>query len=100
MSSAQFAALVAGQPENEMFRFSLAQALLREGREREAVPHLQRCALKKPDWMMPRILLGKTLIGLGEKAAARPWLEAALQLAVEQQHEEPEAELRALIAEL
>jgi len=98
--SAQFAALVAQQPDNELFRFSLAQALLAENRAAEAVPHFETCAHKKADWMMPRILLGKALAGLGRRAEARPWLEAALALAVEQSHEDPERELRALLAEL
>jgi len=98
MRSAQFAALVARQPDNELFRFSLAQALLAENRPAEAIEHLTACAAKKPDWMMPRILLGKTLLGLGRPAEARPWLEQALQLAIDQQHEDPADELRALLA--
>lgn len=98
--SQQFAALMAKQPDNELFRFSLAQALLNEGRSADAVEHLVPCAQKKPDWMMPRILLGKTLLVLDRRAEARPWLEGALKLAVEQNHEDPERELRALLAEL
>lgn len=100
MSSARFASLVAAQPENEMFRFSLAQALLREEKPIEALPHLEFCARKKADWMMARILLGKTLLALGRKDEARPWLEQALQLALEQNHEDPERELRGILAEL
>lgn len=98
--SAQFAALVARQPNNELFRFSLAQALLAENRSAEALEHLAECAARKPEWMMPRILLGKALVGLGRKAEAKPWLEAALQLAIAQDHEDPAAELRALLAEI
>lgn len=100
MSSVRFASLVAAQPENEMFRFSLAQALLREEKPIEALPHLEFCARKKADWMMARILLGKTLLALGRKDEARPWLEQALQLALEQNHEDPERELRGILAEL
>jgi predicted Zn-dependent protease len=98
--SEQFAALVAKQPDNELFRFSLAQALLAENRPADALEHLEFCAHKKADWMMPRILLGKALAGLNRKTEARRWLEEALKLAVEQSHEDPERELRALIAEL
>jgi predicted Zn-dependent protease len=97
MSSERFAALVASQPDNEMFRFSLAQSLLREGKTADAVPHLELCAAKKADWMMPRILLGKALLTLGRTAEARPVLESALQLAIDQHHEDPEHELRALL---
>jgi len=95
-----FEALVARQPGNELFRFSLAQALVAEGRAEEALVHFQSCAESKADWMMPRILLGKALLGLGRRDEARTWLESALRLAVEQHHEEPEQELRALLADL
>jgi predicted Zn-dependent protease len=98
--SAQFSALVAKQPDNELFRFSLAQALLAEGRDADALEHLELCATKKSDWMMPRILLGKALVGLGRRGEAKPWLEQALQLAVAQSHEDPERELRAMLAEM
>jgi predicted Zn-dependent protease len=98
--SEQFAALVAKQPDNELFRFSLAQALLAENRPADAIEHLTYCASKKGDWMMPRILLGKALAGLTRQAEARRWLEEALNLAVDQHHEDPERELRALLAEL
>jgi predicted Zn-dependent protease len=98
--SAHFTALVAQQPDNELFRFSLAQALLAENRPADAIEHLQFCASKKADWMMPRILLGKALVGLGQRVEAKPWLEQALALAIAQSHEDPERELRAMLAEL
>lgn len=100
MRSQQFAALVASQPANGLFRFSLAQALLAENRPAEAVEHLQFCADHKADWMMPRILLGKALLGLGRPGEAKPWLEQALQLAIAQEHDDPARELRALLDEL
>ncbi len=96
--SQQFAGLVARQPDNELFRFSLAQALLSENRQADAIEHLQFCAHKKSDWMMPRILLAKSLLHLSRREEARPWLEDALRLAIEQAHEDPEAELRALLS--
>ena len=95
----QFQTLVAQQPGNALFRFSLAQALAAEGRAAEAIAHFESCAAGKSDWMMPRILLGKALLGLGRKPEARPWLESALQLAVAQDHEDPAGELRALLKE-
>ena len=100
MRAAHFAALVARQPDNGLFRFSLAQALLAENRPADALEHLLVCASGKPDWMMPRILLGKTLLGLGRKLEARPWLEEALELAIAQDHDDPTQELRSLLAEL
>lgn len=97
---AQFTVLVAGQPDNPLFRFSLAQALLAAGRDTEAEPHLRRCVESKADWMLPRILLGKHLLKTGRADEARPILENALQLAIEQDHDDPAAELRALLATL
>ncbi|MES2692124.1 MAG: molecular chaperone DnaJ [Verrucomicrobiota bacterium] len=96
----QFQALVARQPDNEMFRFSLAQALVADDRGAEAVPHYEFCVARKADWMMARILFGKLLLQLGRRAEAKPLLEDALRLAVEQTHEDPERELRALLADL
>jgi predicted Zn-dependent protease len=95
----QFQALVERQPANEMFRFSLAQALVADGRGPEAVPHFEACVAKKADWMMARILLGKLLLQLGRKAEARPLFEDALRLAVEQHHEDPERELRSILSD-
>lgn len=97
---ARFSALVATQPDNPLFRFSLAQALDVAGRLDEAAGHYRFCAASRADWMMPRILLGKVLLRAGAPAEARPVLEEALHLAVDQHHEDPEAELRALLAGL
>ncbi len=97
---AQFTALVAQQPANALFRFSLAQALDAADRRGEAAEHYRLCCASRADWMMPRILLGKLLLRSGEHAAAKPVLEDALQLAIDQSHEDPEAELRALLASL
>ena len=94
----QFEALVAQQPQNALFRFSLAQSLVSDGRAAAAIPHFQFCITSKADWMMPRILLGKLLLELGRNDEAKPLLIDALRLAVEQAHEEPERELRALLA--
>jgi predicted Zn-dependent protease len=96
----RFLTLAERQPDNEMFRFSLAQALVADGRGEEAVPHYAFCVAKKADWMMARILFGKLLLQLGRRAEAKPLLEDALRLAIEQHHEDPERELRALLADL
>ena len=93
----QFQAMVARQPDNELFRFSLAQALIAANRALEAEPHFAACIAKKPDWMLPRILLGKQLLAAGRQSEARPMLEEALRLAIAQDHEDPAAELKALL---
>lgn len=83
-----------------MFRFSLGQALCDEGRPAEAIVHLRACVKEKSDWMLAQILLGKSLIATNQAEEAKPVLETALHLAIEQQHETPEAEVRALLKEL
>ena len=89
---------VQANPDNTLFRFSLGQALYEEGAIAESIPHLKQCADSRSDWMVPRILLGKALLQNGEPDQAKPILEDALQLAIEQKHEGPEGELRSLLA--
>lgn len=95
-----FLALVLSDPANPLFRFSLGQSLLQEGDAKAAAVHLEKAAASKADWMMPKILLGKCYLALGQKELARVFWQEALQCAVSQGHEDPEAELRALLADL
>ena len=91
---------VQANPENMLFRFSLGQALYEEGAIAESIPHFKKCADSRSDWMVPRILLGKALLQNQSPEQAKPILEDALKLAVEQKHEGPEAELRGLLEDL
>lgn len=100
MRSDDFRKMVEKAPENVLFRFSLGQSLFEEGFYAEAIEHLHSCCGHKDDWMMPRILLGKAYLQLGQTEEARQAFESALQLAVDQNHEGPEGELRALLADL
>lgn len=96
----RFTELLAKNPDNALFRFSLAQALDQADQPDDALAHYQHCAVGKADWMMPRILLGKLHQKLGNVAAARAAFNEALTLAIDQNHEDPEAELRTLLASL
>jgi len=100
MKSERFQTLVSQNPENEMFRFSLAQALFEEGTHEAAVPHFEACIQKKPDWMLAHILLAKAKIKLDSKEDAIALLKRALILAREQNHKDPEAEVMALLNDL
>ena len=100
MSSERFAALTQSNPDNEMFRFSYGEALFEEGKFKECLEPLKFCVGKKPDWMIPHILLGKAMIALDRKSEAIPHLEIALTLAREQHHEDPETEVAALLDDL
>lgn len=100
MKVQKFQQLVSKNPDNELFRFSLAQALAEAGLHREAIDQLDACIAKKPDWMVAAILKGKSLLALGRPEEARPVFEQALQLAIEQHHETPEAEVRSVLETL
>ncbi|MFT5837325.1 MAG: Flp pilus assembly protein TadD [Candidatus Azotimanducaceae bacterium] len=91
---------VEAKPDNMLFRFSLGQALYEEGDSSSSIPHLQKCTDSRADWMLPRILLGKALLQNGQELAAKPILETALQLAIEQHHDDPAAELRGILEDL
>lgn len=100
MKSARFQKLVASKPNNELFRFSLGQALMDESQDLKAIEAFDWCLSKKPDWMVASILRGKCLLRLKHHEAAKKELQQALQLAIDQYHEAPEAEVRKLLASL
>ena len=91
---------VESNPNNTLFRFSLGQALYDEGATDAAIPHLSICADSRDDWMLPRILLGKALLANQQEAQAKPILEKALELAIDQHHDDPAEELRAILEDL
>ena len=94
-----FSQKVAVKPDNILFCFSLGQALYDEGETTAAIPHLKKCAESRADWMLPRILLGKAMLARGQDSKAKPILETALRLAIEQDHDDPAKELRSILAD-
>ena len=99
MRSEKFRSLLESKGENPLLLFSYGQALLEEGQAEAALAPLDQCAEGDINWMVPRILLGKAHLQLGNLDEARQWLEFALKLAIDQNHEDPEAEIRELLAE-
>ena len=87
-------------PENELARFSLGKAYFDAGQIAEAKEQFDFAIKKKPDWMVVQILIGKCDLVLGNKAAAKVSFERAKQLAIEQNHEGPLAEMEQMLAEL
>jgi len=92
--------MVRQYPENELARFSLGRALFDAGDWAGAREHLEVALRRKPDWMEVQILLGKCDLAQGGRDSARAAFERALQLAREQHHEGPEAELMELLSGL
>ncbi len=92
--------LVDQQPNNELARFSLGKAWFDLGQFAAAKEQFQIALARKADWMVAQILVGKCEQALGDKMAAKSAFERALQLAIAQHHEGPQAELEELLQEL
>ena len=90
---------VAQFPQNELARFSLGKALFDTGEFSRAKEHFTVALAKKPDWMVVQILIGKCELAAGNRSGAKVAFERALQLAIEQHHEGPQAELEQMLAE-
>ncbi len=91
---------VEAEPGNVFYRFSFGQALFDAARYDEALEQLEHCALSRADWMIPRILMGKAFLANQQPEQARAWLEEAMQLAVEQNHDDPQEEIRELLQDI
>ena len=97
---ARYEKMVEQFPQNELARFSLGKALFDAGEFEGARKHLEAALVKKPDWMVVQILVGKCELSLGHKASAKAAFERALQLAIDQNHEGPQMEMEQALAEL
>ncbi len=92
--------LVEQFPDNELARFSLGKALFDQNQFAEAKGHFELATARKPEWMMAHILLGKCELALSNRPAAKVAFEQARRLAIEQNHEGPQAEMDQFLAEL
>jgi len=92
--------MVSQFPENELARFSLGKALYDRADFSGALTELTTALARKPDWMVVQILIGKCEQALGRRDAAKAAFQRARQLAIEQNHEGPLAEMDQLLSEL
>ena len=97
---ARYEKMVQMFPENELGRFSLGKALFDAGEFVRAQEHLAVALARKPDWMVVQILIGKCELSLDNKVAAKAAFQRALQLAIEQHHEGPQADMEQMLAEM
>lgn len=89
--------MVEQYPNNELARFSLGKALFDAGQIQLAKEQFELALARKPDWMVVRILIGKCELAVGNTAAAKAAFQHALELAIEQHHEGPQAEMEELL---
>ena len=87
-------------PQNNLAQFSLGKALFEAGDWAAAKEPLQFALDSKPDWMVAAILIGKCESALGRRDEARAAFQKALQLAIDQRHDGPQAEIEELLANL
>jgi Tfp pilus assembly protein PilF len=92
--------MVEQNPQNELARFSLGKALFDAGDYAGAKEHLAAALASKPDWMAAQILLARCEVYLGNKQAAKPALDRALELARAQGHVGPLAQVEELLRQL
>ena len=97
---ARYEKMVEQYPGNELARFSLGKAYFDAGDMVKAKQQFETALAKKTDWMVVQILIGKCELALGNKTAAKASFEKALQLAIDQHHEGPQAEMEQMLAEL
>ena len=97
---AKYEGLLQARPDDELLLFSLGKALYDAGRMDEAETHLRAALAAKPDWMVVTMLLAKMALQRGDKVEARALYEKGLELAIAQDHEGPEEEIRAVLARL
>jgi len=97
---AKYEGLLQARPDDELLHFSLGKALYDAGRIPEATSHLQTALKARPDWMVVTMLLAKIALQQNDNVAARALYEKGLELAIAQDHEGPQEEIRAALAKL
>lgn len=97
---AKYEGLLQARPDDELLLFSLGKALYDAGRVPEAERHLRAALKAKPDWMVVTMLLAKIALQQNDKATARALYEKGLELAIAQDHEGPQEEIRVALAKL
>ncbi len=97
---ARYLKLVEQYPDKEQARFSLGKAYYDADQMDLAKVQFELALARKPDWMVVQILIGKCELAQGNREAAKLAFARALQLAIDQHHEGPQAEMEQLLSEL
>jgi len=87
-------------PGNELARFSLGKALYDLGKYSEARDHFKTALSQRSDWMVVQILIGRCDLALGQEETAIEAFKRGRDLALQQNHEGPLAEMNELLAQL
>jgi tetratricopeptide (TPR) repeat protein len=96
----RFKAMVAQFPQSEVPRFSLGQAYMEAGQLEEAAKTFTEVTDIKSDFMMAWVLRTRALIGLERFEDALPICQHALQLAIDQDHQDPKIDCELMLEEI
>lgn len=87
-------------PDHELPRFSLGKTLFEAEQYAEAKEQFAAALKLKPEWMAVQILFARCEINLGNTDDARAALLRARELAMQQNHAGPKAEVEQLLEDL
>tara|TARA_E500000178_G_scaffold240921_1_gene237356 strand:- start:3220 stop:3540 length:321 start_codon:yes stop_codon:yes gene_type:complete len=90
---------LASNPGQVFHRYSLAQAYYENKQLHEACDEFEKCLEAKPDWMMAALFLGKAYLENENREKAKVYLEQAMSLAEDQNHDDPAEEATKLLTE-
>ena len=98
-ATARYTKLLELHPNNELARFSLGKAYFDSGQFAQAKEQFEIALARKRDWMVVQISSANAIWPLGARDSAKAAFERARQLAIEQEHDGPLAEVEQLLAE-
>ena len=97
---AKYEGLLKDRPNDELLLFCLGKALYDAGRIPEAETQLRAALKARPDWMVVTMLLAKIALQRDDTTEARLLYQKGLELAIAQDHEGPQQEIRAALEKL
>jgi len=93
----QFRQKLKSSPNNQLFRYSLAQSLFEEGQLDEAIVHFLKCLELRADWMLVALYLGKAYLEKQNYPEAEKFLKLTIDLGLKQDHIDPVDEAKKLL---
>lgn len=96
----QFRQKLIASPNNQLFRYSLAQSLFEEGQTDEAIIHFLKCLELRADWMLVALYLGKAYMEKKDFPKAEKYLELTINLGMKQDHIDPVDEAKELLSSI
>lgn len=92
--------MLASGRDSAMLRFGLGSAYFNDKRFEEAVPHLQACIERDPEYSAAYKFLGKALLKLGDSERAREVFSDGLPVAQAKGDKQTEREILAFLKKL